>query len=317
MPAETAVPLLEVRGLSVEFKKRRVLEEVSFSVQPGEIFGLLGPNGSGKSTTFHVLTGVLRPRAGALFFEGQPVAPGARLVRRQLGVVFQSASVDINLTCRENLRLAARLHRVPGAEVEGRIRDLLGLADLTDRGDDRVKTLSGGMKRRLELARSLIHRPRLLILDEPTVGLDEVSFERTWQRLAELRAREGTTLLLTTHRPEEAARCDRLALLDQGRIIAVDTPANLQARVSGDIVTLHGERPDELAQVIRERFSQEVVRLDDGVSLVVERGHEWIPRLVEAFPAGRLTAVNMHRPSLADVFLELTGHTLFDVSPPQ
>jgi ABC-2 type transport system ATP-binding protein len=316
MPAEPAVPLLEVRGLSVEFKKRRVLEDVSFALQPGEIFGLLGPNGSGKSTTFHVLTGVLRPRAGEVRFEGQPVVPGARVLRRQLGVVFQAASVDINLTCRENLRLAARLHRVPGAEVEGRIRDLLALADLTDRADDRVKTLSGGMKRRLELARSLIHRPRLLILDEPTVGLDEVSFDRTWQRLAELRAREGTTLLLTTHRPEEAARCDRLALLDQGRIIAVDTPANLQARVSGDVVTLHGERPDELAEVVRERFAQEVRRLDDGISLVVERGHEWIPRLVEAFPSGRLTAVNMHRPSLADVFLKLTGHTLFDVSPP-
>ena len=309
-------PLLEVRGLTVSFKARRALEDVNFALRPREIFGLLGPNGSGKSTIFHVLTGVLRPDSGALFFEGRPIDPGARILRRHLGVVFQSASVDVNLTCRENLRLAARLHRVDADAVEARIRELLVFADLTDRAEERVKTLSGGMKRRLELARSLVHEPRLLLLDEPTVGLDEISFDRTWKRLAQLRAERGLSLLLSTHRPEEAARCDQLALLDQGRVVAIDTPANLLARVSGDVVTLHGEQPRALGDTVRERFGLEVRPLEDGVALVVERGHEWIPRLVEAFPSGRLTAVNMHRPSLADVFLKLTGHTLFDVSPP-
>ncbi|MCK6569886.1 ABC transporter ATP-binding protein [Myxococcota bacterium] len=311
MPTETT-PLLEVRHLSVNFKTRSVLDDVSFSVARGEIFGLLGPNGSGKSTTFHVLTGVLRPRAGELVFRGTRIDPGERDMRRRMGVVFQAPSVDINLSCRENLLLAARLHRVPRSARDARVRDLLGLADLTDRADDRVKTLSGGMKRRLELARSLVHEPEFLILDEPTVGLDEASFERTWQRLTRLRAERGLTLLLSTHRPEEAARCDRLAVLDGGRVVTVDTPAALQARVSGDVVRLMGPDPEEIAATLAARFPHAVTVEAQGVALVVERGHEWIPRFVEAFPAGRLSAVEMHRPSLADVFLSLTGHALSD-----
>ena len=230
-----------------------------------------------------------------------------------MGVVFQAASVDPNLTCRENLRLAARLHRVPRATLGPRLESLLAFADLAERADERVKTLSGGMKRRLELARGLVHAPSLLILDEPTVGLDETSFERTWQRLAELRARESLSLLLTTHRPEEAARCDRLALLNQGRVVAIDTPANLQAAVAGDVVTVHGPAPESLAATVRERFGLEARLVEHGISLVVERGHEWIPRLVLAFPPGHLTAVDMHKPSLADVFLKLTGRTLTEV----
>jgi len=309
-------PLLEVRNLSVHFQARRVLEDVSFALARGEIFGLLGPNGSGKSTTFHVLTGVLRPRAGELLFDGVPITPGARELRRRMGVVFQAPSVDINLSCRENLLLAARLHRVPRDQRDPRVRDLLALADLTERADDRVKTLSGGMKRRLELARSLVHEPELLILDEPTVGLDEASFERTWQRLTRLRAERGTTLLLTTHRPEEAARCDRLAILNGGRVVTIDTPAALQARISGDVVRLLGPAPEEIAATLSTRFSHPVTIEAQGVSLVVERGHEWIPRFVETFPTGRLTAVEMHRPSLADVFLSLTGHALSDAGGP-
>jgi ABC-2 type transport system ATP-binding protein len=315
MPADSP-PLLEIENLSVHFKDRRVLEDVSFAVRRGEIFGLLGPNGSGKSTTFHVLTGVLRPRAGTLSFRGARIEPGAREMRRRMGVVFQAPSVDINLSCRENLLLAARLHRVPRAHRDARVRDLLSLADLTDRADDRVKTLSGGMKRRLELARSLVHEPEFLILDEPTVGLDEASFDRTWQRLARLRAERGLTLLLTTHRPEEAARCDRLAILDGGRVVTIDSPSALQARVSGDVVRLFGPSPDEIASTLAARFPHAVTIEATGVSLVVERGHEWIPRFVEAFPAGRLTAVEMHRPSLADVFLSLTGHALSDAGGP-
>jgi ABC-2 type transport system ATP-binding protein len=315
MPADPT-PLLEIRNLSVHFKTRRVLEGVSFAVSRGEIFGLLGPNGSGKSTTFHVLTGVLRPRAGDVLLDGRAIPPGAREMRRRMGVVFQAPSVDINLTCRENLFLAARLYRVPRGAIEARVRDLLALADLADRADDRVKTLSGGMKRRLELARSLIHEPEFLILDEPTVGLDEASFERTWQRLTRLRSEKGLTLLLTTHRPEEAARCDRLAILDGGRVVTIDTPASLQARVSGDVVRLLGPAPEEIAATLTERFSHPVTVEAHGVSLVVERGHEWIPRFVESFPAGRLTAVEMHRPSLADVFLSLTGHVLSDAGGP-
>jgi ABC-2 type transport system ATP-binding protein len=307
--------LLEVRGLALRFRERRVLDGLDFSVRRGEIFGLLGPNGSGKSTTFRILTGLLVPDAGTLVFDGAPIAPGDRRLRRRLGVVFQNPSVDIALTCRENLLLTAALHRVPRGEAKQRAETLLELADLADRADEVVKNLSGGMRRRLELARSLIHRPSLLIMDEPTTGLDEISFHRTWDRLQALRRRDGLTILLTTHRPEEAAQCDRLALIDRGVVIACDTPENLQRAVSGDVITVSGDDRDGLAAVVRERFGLEARQVDDGVSFVCERGHELIPRLVEAFPAGRLRAVNLKRPSLADVFLKLTGHELGQEQP--
>jgi ABC-2 type transport system ATP-binding protein len=304
-------PLLQISGLRAGFKKRTVLEGVDFHVAPGEIFGLLGPNGSGKSTTFLVLTGLLVPHTLTLRFEGQVVSPGARSLRRHTGVVFQSPSVDPNLSPREHLELTARLHSLPRADAASRIDELLAFADLSDRAGDKVRTLSGGMRRRLELARALVHRPRLLILDEPTVGLDQASFERTWERLEALRAREGLTLLLTTHRPEEAARCDRLALLDAGRIVATDTPARLQASVTGDIVTLTAREPETLAQWLKERFDLDARVVRDTVVLACERGHEWIPRIVEALPTGRLEAVNLQRPTLAEVFRQLTGRTFF------
>ena len=306
-------PHLSVDGLVVRFGKRTALDGVSFDVHRGEIFGLLGPNGSGKSTTFHVLTGLLGAASGQVRLDGVAIEPTERALRRQMGVVFQAAGLDPHLTCRENLRCAARLHRVPSSDREPRIDELLDFAELSDRGHERVKTLSGGMKRRLEIARALVHRPRLLVLDEPTVGLDEASFERTWERLLALRQREGVTLLLTTHRPEEAARCDRLALLDQGKVLAIDTPEKFKAAISGDIITLVGKAPDELAEVLLSRFSLTARRTDEGVVVVVDRGHEWIPRLVEALPNGRLSSVSLKRPSMADVFLKLSGRTLFDL----
>lgn len=315
-PGPETPPLLAVRDLEAGFGARRVLTGLSFSVARGEVFGLLGPNGSGKSTTFRILTGLLEPRGGSLTFDGRPIRPGDRRLRRQIGVVFQSPSVDDYLTCRENLRLAAALHRVPRREAEQRAEAMLELADLADRADEPVKTLSGGMRRRLELARSLIHRPALLIMDEPTTGLDEASFARMWDRLLELRDREGVTILLTTHRPEEAARCDRLALMDGGVVVACDTPEALQRSVSGDVISLHGDDVERLAAVVRERFGLEPQPLDDGVRFVCERGHELIPRLVEAFPPGSLKAVNLKRPSLADVFLELTGRELANDDDP-
>ena len=303
-------PLLEIADLRVAYGARRVLDGLSFQVDRGEVFGLLGPNGSGKSTTFAVLTGMLVPESVTVRFEGREVPPGDRALRTRMGVVFQKPSLDPNLSVRENLLMAAALHAVPRAERAGRAAELLDFADLADRRDEAVKTLSGGMRRRLELARALVHRPELLVMDEPTTGLDEASFQRTWSRLEQLRAEHDVTLLVSTHRPEEAARCDRLALVDDGQIIACDTPENLQSAVRGDVVSVHGARPEQVAAVVRERFELEPRTLDGAVEFVCERGHELIPRLVEAFPPGRLSAVNMKRPSLADVFLELTGHNL-------
>lgn len=304
-------PLLEVADLVVGFKKREVLKGLNFHVNPGEIFGLLGPNGSGKSTTFSVLTGLLAPRSVTLKFEGQPVAPGAQALRARLGVVFQKPSLDPNLTGRENLRMACALFGVRGPAAADKVASLLAEAELSDRADEPVKQLSGGMRRRLELARAQVHTPRLLLLDEPTTGLDEISFQRTWQRLHALKAR-GVSLLLSTHRPEEAAHCDRIALIDGGVVVACDSPANLQAAVSGDTITVFGSDPAELASTLRERFSVEPRLIDGGCRFLCEAGHTLIPRVVEAFPAGRLRAVHLKQPTLADVFLKLTGRSLED-----
>ncbi|MCA9527626.1 MAG: ABC transporter ATP-binding protein, partial [Myxococcales bacterium] len=253
-----------------------------------------------------------KAEAGRIRFNGQTVEPGARSLRAELGVVFQKPSLDPNLTCLENLRMACRLNGVRGKTAEERVTSLLAFADLADRAGDVVKTLSGGMKRRLELARGLVHQPRLLIMDEPTTGLDEASFHRTWQRLQALRAEAGLSILLSTHRPEEAARCDRLALIADGRVVACDTPAALQAAVSGDVITVFGDDPDGLVEALHSRFAVEPRRVDGGVRFRCDAGHTLIPRVVEAFPAGRLRAIHLKQPSLADVFLKLTGQTLED-----
>lgn len=302
--------LLCVRGLVVRYGERTVLEGLSFAVDRGEIFGLLGPNGSGKSTTFAVLTGLLEPAAGEIFLDGERVAAGDRRLRARLGVVFQNPSLDPRLSARENLALGAALYRVPRAEARARAEELLAFADLAQRADEPVARYSGGMRRRLELARALLHRPDVLLMDEPTTGLDEVSFQRTWQRIDALRRTEGLTVILTTHRPEEAERCDRLAVIHGGKIVAVDTPEHLRARVSGDVIALEARDPDAVADMVRAKFALEPHVSEGRVLIERERGHELIPRLVEAFPTGTLEAVSMRRPSLADAFLKLTGRSL-------
>jgi len=297
-------------GIVHRYGDRTVLDGLSFSVARGEAFGFLGPNGAGKTTAFHVLCGLLLPTAGTLRLAGEPVRPGDRRLRTRMGVVFQSLSLDLKLTARENLLLGAALYRIPRAEAKKRADELLALVELADRAGDAVQKFSGGMRRRLEIARALIHRPEILVMDEPTSGLDEATFQRTWVRLHELRARESLTILLTTHRPEEAEKCDRLAVLAGGRIVACETPDQLRQRVSGDIVTIEADAPDEIAREVAEKFGV-AARVSEGrVVIERERGHELIPRLVEAFPPGRLRTVGMRRPSLGDVFVKITGEEL-------
>ncbi len=316
MAADRGAPLLEVNDLIVRYGDRTVLDGLSFTVGRGEIFGLLGPNGSGKSTTFSVLTGLLAPAAGRFRFDGADIEPGARSLRARIGVVFQKPSLDKSLSGRENLMLAARLHGVPRADRRARVAALLELAELADRADEPVKKLSGGMARRLELARSLVHEPILVVMDEPTSGLDERSFQRTWDRLERLRRERGLSILVSTHRPEEAARCDRIALIDDGKLVACDTPEALRTSVSGDLVTLVGADAEALAALVRERFGVEARVIDNAVSLRCDEGHALIPRIVEALPAGRLKAVHLERPGLAEVFLARTGRTLDDEGRP-
>ncbi|MFP2912054.1 ABC transporter ATP-binding protein, partial [Pyxidicoccus sp. 3LFB2] len=223
-------PLLQIEGLTRRFKGRTAVDGLSLSVRPGEILGLLGPNGAGKSTTFQVLAGLLAPDAGEVRFAGRVLALSDPSLRRQMGIIFQRSSLDDLLTARENLMLGARLYGLGGERARERVDAMLALIDLVDRGDERVSTWSGGMRRRLELARALVHQPRVVLMDEPTQGLDEAAFRAFWAHLKRLRDSEGVTVLLTTHRADEAEVCDRLAVLDAGRLVACDTPAALASR---------------------------------------------------------------------------------------
>ncbi len=302
--------LLEVEGLTRRFKGRVALDGLSFSVAKGETFGLLGPNGAGKSTAFQILACLLRPDAGTVRFAGAPLTLDDPALRTRLGVVFQKSSLDDQLTARENLVLMARLFALPPKLAAERVEQMLALVELADRADERVGTFSGGMKRRLELARALVHRPSVLLMDEPTQGLDEASFRRFWAHLKALREQSGLTVLLTTHRPEEAAFCDRLAILHGGKRVALETPSALAARVGGDVISVEAAELEALQREVAERFSLPSQVVDGRLLIEQSEGHAWIPRLVEAFPKGRLASVSLRRPTLADVFAKLTGQAL-------
>ncbi|RJS15622.1 ABC transporter ATP-binding protein [Corallococcus sp. H22C18031201] len=311
-------PLLQLEGLTRRFAGRTAVDGLTLSVRQGEILGLLGPNGAGKSTTFQLLAGLLAPDAGHVRFAGQPLSLSDPSLRRRMGIIFQRGSLDDLLSARENLLLGARLYGLSGARARERVETMLTLIGLSDRGDERVGTWSGGMRRRLELARALVHQPRVLLMDEPTQGLDEGSFRTFWAHLKRLRDAEGITVLLTTHRADEAEVCDRLAVLDGGKLVACDTPAALAARMGGDILTLEAPEPEALATQVRERLGLEASVVEGLVRVEVAQGHALVPRLVEAFPPGRFASVSLRRPTLADVFLQLTGRALgADAPAPQ
>jgi ABC-2 type transport system ATP-binding protein len=286
------------------------LDEVSFEVRPGELVGLLGPNGSGKSTVMAICAGLVRQSQGRLLHQGRELGrPDARY-RATLGVVFQEPSLDQRLGARENLELAGMMQGLRGEPLAAAVTQQLGFAGLADRARERVSTLSGGLRRRLDIARALIHGPSLLLMDEPTSGLDEAAFRRTWQLIQSLRERLGVSVLTATHRSAEAALCDRLVVLDQGRVVVTDTPAGLIARLRSDVVSFLGPDPAAISELL-SREHELVPRVEAGEVLVdCERGHELIARMVETFPAGTLTSVSLRQPSLADVFLRLTGHGL-------
>ena len=301
---------LRLEGLTRRFGERVAVDGLTVDVGRGEVFGFLGPNGAGKSTTFHLLTGLLAPNAGRVLIEGRDAPPTDGRVRRRLGVVFQDPSLDDKLTALENLKLGAALYGLSGKRAEARIAELLAVVALDDRKKEPVERYSGGMKRRLELARVLLHEPEILIMDEPSRGIDAPTQRRIWEQLLDLRKRRRMTILLTTHQPDEAEYCDRIAVLDHGRVIACDTPDVLRQKVGGDVVTLEGDDADALAAEVRARFSLDARVVEGNVVIETPKGHELIPRVVEALPSGRLRAVAMRRPTLADVFVHLTGRGL-------
>lgn len=301
---------LAVRDLAFRYGAREVLRDVSFEVGTGEILGLLGPNGAGKSTLFSILAGLLPPASGRLLVDGVETAPGARSLRARMGVVFQAPSLDAKLTAEENLVLGGQLFGLSRRAARARARELLDAGGLADRARDPAGKLSGGLQRRLELARALVARPSILLMDEPTNGLDAAAFRQTWDAVHRLRREEGLTVLLTTHRPDEAEACDRLAILAEGLVVATGTPEQLRSRVAGDVLTIEADDPEPLAAEIARRFGVAARPGTQSVHVEREHGHELVPRLVEAFPAGRFRSLSVRRPTLADAFLAITGQDL-------
>jgi ABC-2 type transport system ATP-binding protein len=287
------------------------LRDVSFQVQRGEIFGLLGPNGGGKTTLFKILSTLLVPEVGVVRIAGLDVRSNPHDIRHHLGVAFQNPSLDKKLTAEENLRHHGHLYGLHGKALDERIRLMLERVNLQDRAHDIVETLSGGMARRVELAKTLLHSPELLLLDEPSTGLDPGARRDLWEQLRTLRTRDGVTVLLTTHLMEEAAGCDRLALLHHGQIVALGSPDQLTSEIGGDVLTVHTDDPEKLAEEIRERFQCPATVLDGTVRIEREDGHQFIPQLVEALP-GRIQGISLGKPTLEDVFIHRTGHRLWE-----
>jgi len=298
---------VDVQGLVYDYGERRVLRGVDFSVGRGEIFGLLGPNGGGKTTLFRILTTLMRPAGGRALILGHDVVREAREVRLSIGVVFQSPALDRKLTVRENLHVQGRLYGLRGGALRAAATDMLRRVRLLDRAEERVDRLSGGLMRRAEIAKGLLHRPRLLLMDEPSSGLDPGAREDLWNLLRELREHEGTTLLLTTHLMEEADRCDRLAILSEGTLVAEGTPRELKSGIGGDVIVITTPAPAEVRDGIEKRFGGPVQIVDGTVRIERPSGHELIPRIVEAF-AERIDSVTLGRPTLLDVFIQKTGH---------
>ncbi len=300
-----------IQQLSHRYGERLALNSVSLSVPRGELFGLLGPNGGGKTTLFRILSTLTRPQAGKVELLGQDIFANRDAIRRRIGVVFQSPSLDKELTVTENLRHQGHLYQLQGADLDRRITEGLQRFGLTDRARDRVKKLSGGMQRRVELAKSLLHKPELLLLDEPSTGLDPRARRELTAHLRSLCKEAGVTVLLTTHLTDEAEQCDRLAILDRGQLAGLDTPAALKAEIGGDVVTIEAREPDNLRGQIAARFGVEPTLVDGQLRMERAAGHRFIAELVEAFP-GQVLGVHVGKPTLADVFVHLTGHGLED-----
>jgi ABC-2 type transport system ATP-binding protein len=306
-PSKEDAAVIRVEDVRHSYGKRAALQGISFDVAAGEIFGLLGPNGSGKTTLFRILSTLMLPTGGRTLVSGFDAAQQPDEVRRRIGVVFQSKSVDLKLTAAENLWHQGHLYGLHGTELKSRIKEMLERVALADRAKDRVETFSGGMQRRVELAKGLMHRPSVLLLDEPTTGLDPGARRDLWLYLNELRAREKVSVIVTTHLMEEAERCDRLAILNLGEIVGLGTPAELRSEIGGDVVILEAADPAALALRIQERFKIATTVLDGKVRLEIKDGLKFVTALAETFP-GTIQSVSISKPTLDDVFISRTGH---------
>ena len=301
--------MIQVLNLTHRYGDRVALSSVSFEVKKGEIFGLLGPNGGGKSTLFRILSTMMVPTGGQAILAGHDVVKDAAAVRRHVGVVFQTQSLDKALTVEENLRAQGHLHGLSGALLRDRMEGAMKRLGLLDRRKDLVDTLSGGLRRRVEIAKALLHRPQVLLMDEASTGLDPAARRDVSRHVESLRQGEGVTILLTTHILEEADRCDRLVLLHQGNIVAQGSPDELRSSIGGDVVVLASDDAPALAAKVSERFHLKAAARENEVRVEIENGHRFIAEVVEAFP-GAVHSVGLHKPTLEDVFVRQTGASI-------
>lgn len=303
--------VIEVEELSRNFKQLVAVDKVSFQVAEGEIFGFLGPNGAGKTTTINMLCTLLKPTGGKASVCGYDVAAQRNNVRHSIGLVFQDPTLDEYLTAKQNLLFHAYAYSIAPDVREKRISEMLKLVELSDRANNPVRTFSGGMKRRLEIARGLLHSPKVLFLDEPTLGLDPQTRRRIWDYVQALRKQQNLTIFMTTHYMDEAENCDRISIIDHGHIIALDTPDKLKDAMGGDTVSLKAMDNQAAAAELKDKFGISPVVQNETVIFNVPQGEKFLPKLIENFKS-HLISIGIHRPTLEDVFLKLTGRAIRD-----
>jgi ABC-2 type transport system ATP-binding protein len=309
--AEPTRPAVSVDGLVKRFGDLEAVRGIDLTIESGETFGFLGPNGAGKSTTISMLCTLVTPSGGSAQVAGFDVVTERSEVRRNIGLVFQDTTLDGYLSAERNLRLHAELYGMPRGGVDARLRQVMDMVGLWDRRASKVNTFSGGMKRRLEIARGLMHSPRVLFLDEPTVGLDPQTRSSIWSYIRELKQAEDITIFLTTHYMDEAEYCDRIAIMDHGQIIALDTPEALKASVGKDRIQIHTDDDAAAIAALEEQFGLPAKVVEGAVTFAVESGEQFVPRLFADFPLP-IRSVNVSRPTLDDVFMSYTGSTIRD-----
>jgi len=300
-----------VRELKKSYNDIAAVKGVSFTIDRGEIFGFLGPNGAGKTTTISMLCTLLIPTGGRATVNGFDVVKNKLAVRKSIGLVFQDPSLDERLTALENLIFHAMIYGIGKADRDRRIPDVLELVELSGRQNDLVKTFSGGMKRRLEIARGLLHRPKVLFLDEPTLGLDPQTRYHIWEYVQQLIEDEGLTIFLTTHYMDEAENCDRIAIIDDGELIAMNTPEELKESIGGEVVLIVAEDNRKASLEIKDKFNIAVQEVNGELSLKVANGSHFMPELIKALET-TVTSISLRKPTLEDVFLDLTGRRIRD-----
>jgi len=306
--------IIQVKNLKKRYKHITALDGISFSVKRGEVFGFLGPNGAGKTTTINILCTLALADSGLAYVNGYHVVNQSNLVRESIGLVFQETTLDNHLTAEENLYLHAMLYGVSRKDFIQRKREILKLCELWDKRKMKVESFSGGMKRRLELTRALIHHPQILFLDEPTIGLDPQTRKKIWDYIFTVRKKENTTIFLTTQYLNEAECCDRIAIIDHGKIVAIDTPENLKKMIGGDIIIFKTEDNKQAEKEFRKKFPQYSIKwIGKELKVEINNGDKFLPILVKAITS-HITSIQLRRPTLEDVFLEITGRKIREES---